>query len=61
MTARQIPIESSVCNGETYYVAVAENGPWLTQDGGVTDKWDERGLWVSEEEAAKALAKSFEV
>ena len=29
---------------------------WLTQDGQVTEVWEERGIWPNEEEALKVVA-----
>jgi hypothetical protein len=43
-----------------FYVEVAEGGPWLAQDITVTDDWDMRGLWATEEQAAAARYKSLD-
>ena len=40
-----------------YILEVAENGPWLRQDGSVTDQWNERGVWATSAEAAAALER----
>lgn len=45
---------------ETYYVEIAEGGPWLAQDGSVAVDWETRGLWPSKEDAAEAFMKSLE-
>lgn len=43
----------------SYYVEVAEGGPWLGPDGRVVMSWDERGVWETEAEAQLAAEAAW--
>lgn len=42
-----------------WYVELAPGGPWLAQDYSVTCDFEQRGLWVTREEAQKAIDRSL--
>lgn len=42
-----------------YYVEVAPGGPWLTRGYAVTDNFEERGIWLTPEQAQEAVEKSL--
>lgn len=43
----------------SYYVEVADGGPWLGQDGRVVMEWDQRGLWATEDDAQRAAEAAW--
>lgn len=43
-----------------FYVEVAPGGPWLAQNGTVTQLWSERGIWRTEAEAEEAIERSLQ-
>lgn len=38
-----------------YILDVFDGSAWMTQDGRVTDKWQERGVWPTAEAAQEAM------
>ncbi len=40
-----------------YILDVFDGSAWITQDGKVTDKWHERGIWPTPEAAAEAMQR----
>ena len=38
-----------------YILAVFDGKAWITQDGHVTDKWEERGIWPTQAAADEAM------
>ena len=40
-----------------YILDVFDGSAWITQDGQVTDKWQERGIWPTPEAAAEMLER----
>lgn len=40
-----------------YILAVFDGSAWITQDGQVTDKWQERGIWPTPEAAAEMMQR----
>lgn len=38
-----------------YILDVFDGSAWITQDGQVTDKWQERGIWPTREAAAEMM------
>lgn len=42
-----------------FILDIFDGSAWLTQTGQVTDKWEERGIWPTEEAASAALETFF--
>ena len=40
-----------------YILDVFDGSAWITQDGKVTDKWHERGIWPTPEAAAEMMQR----
>jgi len=40
-----------------YILDVFDGSAWITQDGQVTDKWHERGIWPTPEAAAEMMQR----
>ncbi len=40
-----------------YILDVLNGSAWITQDGQVTDKWKERGIWPTPEAAAEMMER----
>lgn len=40
-----------------YILDVFDGSAWITQEGRVTDKWHERGVWPTQEAAAEAMQR----
>lgn len=40
-----------------YILDVFDGSAWITQDGQVTDKWQERGVWPTPEAAAEMMKR----
>jgi hypothetical protein len=40
-----------------YILDVFDGSAWITQDGQVTDKWQERGIWTTPEAAAEMMQR----
>lgn len=40
-----------------YILDVFNGSAWITQDGHVTDKWEERGVWPTPEAAAEMMQR----
>jgi hypothetical protein len=40
-----------------YILDVLDGSAWITQDGQVTDKWQERGVWPTPEAAAEMMQR----
>ena len=38
-----------------YILQLDGDNLWLTQDGGITDQWEQRGVWATPEAAQAAL------
>jgi hypothetical protein len=38
-----------------YILDVFDGSAWMTEDGRVTDKWSERGVWPTAEAAQEAM------
>jgi len=42
-----------------FYIEIKEGGPYLAQDGTVTEYWANRGVWPSRYDAEMALHESM--
>ena len=42
-----------------YIVDLFDGSAWLKLDGSVTDKWEERGVWATEEQAQEAMRNAL--
>ena len=40
-----------------YILDVFDGSAWITQDGQVTDKWHERGIWPTPDAAAEMMQR----
>lgn len=40
-----------------YILEVFDGSAWITQDGQVTDKWQERGVWPTPKAAAEMMQR----
>jgi hypothetical protein len=40
-----------------YILDLFDGSAWMTQDGRVTDKWNERGVWPTAESASEAMRR----
>jgi hypothetical protein len=40
-----------------YILDVFDGSAWITQDGRITDKWHERGIWPTPEAAAEMMQR----
>lgn len=40
-----------------YILDLFDGSAWMTQDGRVTDRWNERGVWPTAESAAEAMRR----
>lgn len=40
-----------------YILDMFDGSAWITQDGQVTDKWEERGIWPTYEAASEMMKK----
>lgn len=40
-----------------YILDLFDGSAWMTQDGRVTDRWNERGVWPTAECAAEAMRR----
>jgi len=49
---KQVPEGCVECPG--YILDMFDGSVWITQDGRVTDKWEERGVWPTFEAAEQA-------
>ena len=53
MTIRPIPEGTTEAPG--FIISIFDDSAWLTKDGQVTPKWQERGVWGTEEEVEAAF------
>lgn len=49
--------EQSKQDAGGFIIDVFDGSAWITQDGRVTDKWDERGVWLTQDEASAAMRR----
>jgi len=49
------PIPEGTMEAPGFIISIFDDSAWFTKDGQVTPKWEERGVWDTEEEVEAAF------